>query len=248
MLIRLFSAELRKLREPVTLLALFAAPMLAGALMFAGIAAGERAPEWADVWEGMTGFWMLLLAPLSATAFAAFAAQIEHRARGWDHQLMLPAPKWMTFAVKAAVVILGLWVMTALFPLAVAAGGWLGGQIGAGGPLTGQVGLAAFYRLIVLGAAAGLCLTAIQIWASLRFASFIAPVLLGFGGVAVTLAGMIFRQVDRIELWPWGMPMWIALTIEEYPQSAQRLALYGLAGGLAVLIAMTLHLSRREMR
>lgn len=249
MFLRLLNAELRKMRELMTLLTLLAGPGLAGALGFLGAAARPGDVGWARVLPSMTGFWVLLLFPLSAVAFAAFAAQIEHRARGWDHLLMLPAPKWMVFAAKSTIVALAAAAMNVLFLAFVIAGATLGGLISPHGQFTGPMGLQTIAPALALASAASLFMVAAQHWLSQRFSHFIVPILIGIGGVACTLAGLIFQQTDKTQFLPWAVPNQVFLASgADMQQQSQLLLGYGVIGGLLTFCALCVHLSRREMR
>jgi lantibiotic transport system permease protein len=249
MFLRLFRAEVLKMREPITLLALLAGPGLAGALTLVGTVQKRPELSWEMFLGQMTNFWLMLLFPLSVVAFTTFAGQVEHRARAWDHLLMLPVPKWMTFAVKVLVMTLAIVAMNVLFLVLVIAGGKLGGPISSVGPFTGPIPLEAVLRHLALaGVAGGLLMLAVQVWLSLRFSHFIVPILVGFAGVTCGAGGAIFRHTGNTRYLPWGTPNEVLTQITQKGPDLEHMLVYGVGGGLIVFVAMCIHLSRREMR
>lgn len=249
MFLRLLKAELLKLREPMTLLTLLAPPGLIGALAMLGAARRKIDYAWVDVWSNMLGVWTMLLFPFAAVAFLAFAAQVEHRSRGWEHLLSLPAPKPLMFAAKSIVAILGVLSLNLLFVLFLLLGGWLGGLLSPAGQFSGPLGLDRALPLLGLGAGAALLMIAIQLWVSLRFSHFIAPIVLGVGGCATALTALVFQQADEARFIPWGLPFRARLAETQGNHAeAELLLTFGLIGGGVVLSAMIIDLSRREMR
>lgn len=248
MFFRLLGAEFRKLREVMTLLTLLAGPGLVGVLSFVGAAVRRREVEWSEVAPNMASFWGMLLFPLAFVALAAFAAQVEHRARAWDHLLMLPMRKWQVYAVKAAMMVVAAAIMNVLFVGFTLGGAMLGGLISPAGPFNGPIPVAALVKSVSVVAAAALFMIAVQTWLSLRFNHFILPILIGIGGVACAIAGMIFRQTDRTRFLPWATPNDVLMRWSTEGPDAERMLAYGVAGGLLAFVAMCIHLSRREMR
>lgn len=248
LMLRLVRTEFIKLREPVTLLTLAGAPLLAGTLVLIGVAAARRTVGWPDLLPGLGQFWLIFLFPLSAIAFTAFAAQIEHRARAWDHLLTLPAPKWQVLAAKALVVSAASLSTFPLFLACVALGGMAGGLVSRGGPLLGPVDWTLVWAGLSLGAAASVLMVALQLWLALRFVQFIAPVMLGIGGWGVAIAGLLFSQAEDTRFVPWGLAYRAGMAAAEGPPHPAPFLALGLGGGVLAFAAMCLHLSRREMR
>lgn len=246
MFLRLLRAELIKLREPIALMTLVAGPALVGFLMFLGTATREEPQPWFRLVQGMSTFWTVFLYPLSVVAFAAFAAQIEHRARAWDHLLALPAPKWMLFSAKALIVVLAAAAMYPLFVAALVSGGLLGGLISRAGPLSGPIGIEGIATPLALSVGASLALIVIQLWVSLRFSHFIVPVVVGVGASGATLAAMILGS-DQARFSPWNLPSRV-YGEAFFGRDVQELVAAGIIGGFVAFAAMLLHLGRREMR
>lgn len=249
MFLRLLRAELLKMREPMTLLAFFGGPALLGVLTVFGAATREAPYAWAPLWVNLLSVWSMLLFPFAMIGLAAFSAQIEHRARSWDHLLTLPVPKWAHFAVKALVVSLaGL----ATYPLMIAfvlLGGALGGLVSPLGQFGGPLGLGPIAGPAALSAGAGLLLIALQLWVSLRFAQFIVPVMVGIGGVMVVMMSNAFQIIHLTKFFPWALSsnVYALARLNAAPELAPMVAV-GAGGGLAALILMCVLLARREFR
>ena len=246
MFLGLLRAELAKLRDPMTLLTLVGGPAAVALLLFLGVTIRRAPGDWGEYIARMMGFWTFFIFPLALTAFAAFYAQVEHRARAWDHLLALPIPKWRVFAVKALVLAAATIAMHALYIVLAPAAAALGGMIARQGPLTGTLTLAPFVKQLVTVEGASLLMIAVQLWVSLRFSQFAAPIMIGIGAFTATLAASFFGYLDYTRFFPWGVAY--AMTIVADASLRTLLLWYGLAGGLLAFAAMVAHLSRREMR
>lgn len=246
MFLRLLKAELAKIRNPMTLLTLVGGPAAVCLLLFLGVSIRSQAGDWNDYIGRMLMFWAFFIFPLALTAFAAFYAQVEHRARAWDHILALPVPKWRVFVVKAFVLTAATAVMHALFVVLAPAAAALGGLVAPQGPLTGALTLGPLLLLLAAAGAASLLMIAIQLWLSLRFLNFAAPIMVGFGAFTATLAAGFWGYVEYTRYFPWG----VAYGLTSVADASERALLvwYGGLGGLLVFAAMVAHMSRREMR
>ena len=89
--------------------------------------------------------------------------------------------------------------------------------------------------------AAGALLTAIQLWAALRFRSFVPGLVLGIGG---TFFAVVATSAKNGVFMPWQMPVNVLATD---PARADLALMLGLGGGVVVLGLMLVHLSRREV-
>ncbi|RZJ43336.1 MAG: ABC transporter, partial [Brevundimonas sp.] len=86
-----------------------------------------------------------------------------------------------------------------------------------------------------------LLLVAIQLWTALRYASFVPGLVVGIGG---TFFAVVATSAKQGVFLPWQMP------VNMLSSEAWRLTTaLGLGGGvgLLALVAMVLHLSRREV-
>jgi hypothetical protein len=245
----LLRTELAKLRDPMTLLTLVGGPAAVAVLIFLGVSIrSEQAAQvtWAEYLGAVFKFWAFFVFPLSLTAFAAFYAQVEHRARAWDHLLALPVPKWRVFAAKALVLTAATAAMHVLFLALALPAGALGGMASMLGPLPGPLGLGSLAARIAKAEGASLLMIAVQLWLSLRFSQFATPIMIGIGAYVATTAANIWGYRDAVSLFPWGVAS--AMDESASHSSKEFLLAYGLLGGLLAFTAMVVFLSRREMR
>ncbi len=240
-MIMLIRNELQKLNGSLALLVAVAAPALPGLLVMLGLVSRDTPANWSDSYKLALPLWALFLGPMVIAAFTALTAQIEHRGRGWDHILALPVARWRIFVAKIVVVFAVLVVMTALVVVCAALGTLAGGAMGGGVPVeTFPWNNLLETSLLVM--AAMTTLVAIQIWASLRFASFVVPLVVGIGGTLVGLAVLI-TGTQKAEWFPWVLPFNAMVAPEPYP-----FAMAGLFGGLAIIALLIPHLSRHQFR
>ncbi len=233
--------EFGKLNGSLALLLAVVAPALPGVLAALTLVSAETSPRWNSIYTQFTlPLWSLFLMPMVVAAFTTLVAQIEHRARGWDHLLALPIARWRVIAAKA-IVVLG---STVAMTLSVLAFTWLGARIGGaigGHPPVGPLPLAELARTVPLLLAAATSLVVIQLWIALRFASFVVPLSVGIGGTLVALA-VAMTGTDQAAWFPWVLPLGILSSRDPTP------ALFGAATGLMALALMIADLSRHDFR
>jgi lantibiotic transport system permease protein len=239
-MIALLRAEFRKLGGSLALLLLVLGPALPGLLAGLALLRAERTSSWNQVVsQFVLPIWVLFLFPMLAAAFATLAAQIEHKARGWDHLLALPIARRQVFAAKALVVLAALAAMWALMLGFTLAGAWVGGTAGGRLPSGSIPWTTLLVRVPLILLTAG-PLIALQLWAALRFASFVVPLAVGIGGTLVTMAVAI-TGTDQADAWPWVLPF-RALQSRDPGLLATQAGLVA----AALLLAMLVDLSRRE--
>jgi lantibiotic transport system permease protein len=241
-MIALLRTEWRKLGGSLALLFALCAPALPGLLAVLAMATNQRSPAWASIiGQFALPLWTLFLLPMCLAVFSTLVAQIEYRGRGWDHLLALPIARWRVFTAKALVVLAAVALMSVLmivFALAGAsAGGLLSGRMPVG-PLLWASWATHLGQVLV----AGLLMTALQLWAAMRFANFVVPLGVGVGGTLVALAVAI-TQTDQADWFPWVLPFRVAVARD--PSAA---VAFGGGAGLVVLVAMVIDLSRRSFR
>lgn len=122
---------------------------------------------------------------------------------------------------------------------------WVGASIG--GAISGHIPLgtlpwAKLGRMVSLLLAGTTMLIVIQLWAALRFASFVMPLVVGIGGTLVAMA-VAMTRTDQAGWFPWVLP----LKILTAPAPVQHAILGGI-GGLILLIVMIGDLSRHNFR
>lgn len=241
-MIALLRTEWRKLGGSLALLFALLAPALPGLLAALAMATNRRASSWASiVGQFALPLWTLFLLPMCLAAFTTLVAQIEYRGRGWDHLLALPIARWRIFAAKALVVLAAAAVMTLLMLAFAIAGAALGGAISGRMPV-GALPWSAWGLQLGQVLAAGLLMAVLQLWAALRFGNFVVPLAVGIGGTLVALAVAITRT-HQADWFPWVLPFRVTVTNDPLPA-----VLIGAGGGVIVLVAMIIDLSRRGFR
>ena len=237
MLIRYLTAEALKLRHSLALLLVTSAPIFVMVICVLIGLHGDK-PMPLDRY-GMTGaaFWAFAMLPMSVTALSVLMAQMEHGPKTWDHLLALPGARRWLFLAKALVMLvlvagMSLWLYGLLL---------MGAQfVGMVHAVTGTLDAMLLRDTLAKMVAASVLMCVIQLWAALRFKSFVPPLVLGIIGTFIAVAAASAREGAYF---PWLMPLHILSTEAEM----QRMALWiGASGGLAALIAMLTDLSRRE--
>jgi ABC-2 type transport system permease protein len=237
-----FLAEIAKLRRSLVLLLCAAAPAMV-ALLFALMFQQREGPDqsWAGYLNSASAIWGFFMLPMAVTALTVLLAQLEHGPRFWTHLLALPVPRASYFAVKFAVVLLLVAAMTvALFALTPAFA-MLGDALAPERDLVGPLDLPHFAAILARMLGGAVLLIALQLWAALRFRSFVPPLVLGIGGtfVAIVASGSKYGPY-----FPWLIP---TNALSPDPARAELGLTIGLTGGLAVALLMLFDLSRREM-
>lgn len=235
------AVEVRKLNRSLAALLAVAAPALIAVFGFFMVLRADKASAW-DMWmTSAAGVWAFFMMPMSVTALAALVAHMEHGPRSWDHLRALPLPRWRLYAAKTVCVLLLVAVMSA----AVIAFSWAGinlaGAIKPEAAPTGVFDLTAYARLMGMMFLAGLLLIAVQLWTALRFASFVPGLVLGIAGTFFAVVATSARQGVFL---PWQMP--VNMLASEAWRVNTALGL-GCGLGVVALIAMIVHLSRREV-
>lgn len=241
-MIALIAVEFRKVGGSLALLPALAAPALPGLLAALSLLANDRPASWASIYtQFVLPIWGLFLLPMVLAAFLTLVAQVEHRARGWDHLLALPIARWQVFAAKAIVAVAGLVAITLLVLAFTWAGAMLGGAIGDNRP-RGPLPWRLLAETVPLLLASTLALLAIQLWAALRWGNFVVPLLIGIGGTLVALA-VAMTGTGQADWFPWVLPFRVLTAPEPLP-----IAIAGGAGGFVILLAMIADLSNRDFR
>lgn len=184
--------------------------------------------------------WSMLVMPFLAALEASLLVDLEQRSGGWKHLFTLPLPRWKPLAAKALVlhalvaashVLLVAWI--------VGIGSALSG-LSAGVTLTVPVPWAFLWRTAALTSLAGLLLTSLHFWISLRTRSVV-------GALAVALAaiflGLVVSSSAFGRIYPWSLPVNVVFGTGERTLSA---VLISLGGGAAATLAAILDFARSE--
>lgn len=235
-------AEMAKLRRSLVLLLTLAAPLCVTA--FAAIALATRPPpvRWERFLDEGLAMWSFFMLPMSVTAVTTLLAQLEHGGRMWNHLLTLPVRRGTLFATKALVAGLLLLVMQLFVYCGLYAVGF---AIGAAFPDHQLLGDRQFDDMAVgmLAMAVGaIPMLLLQLWIALRWQSFVVPLVAGILG---TFCALVITAAGVDVYIPWLLQIYATM----WPKPAGVIGVYlGIAGGVAVLVAMLFDLSWREMR
>jgi len=240
MLAALF-VEARKLNRSLAALLAVAAPSLIVLFTFFNMMRGKVPAAW-DMWMmSASAIWAFFMLPMSVTALTALLAHMEHGPKTWDHLRTLPLPRWKLYAAKAVCMLAVVAAMSIATLLMVWGAVSLAVALKPQLQPTGAFDLADYARTMGMMFLAGLLMMAIQLWTALRFASFVPGLVLGIGG---TFFAVVATSAKQGVFLPWQMPVNM-LASEAWRVSTA----LGLGGGLGlvVMVAMIVHLSRREV-
>jgi ABC-2 type transport system permease protein len=233
--------EARKLNRSLAALLAVIAPTLIAVFTFFMLLRGKGPQPW-DMWMiSGAGIWAYFMLPMSVTALTALVAHMEHGPKSWDHLRALPVARWKLYAAKATCVLVVVALMSAavfvLQLLAVKMAVMIKPALAPTGPFEGMKYAFILTRMF----AAGLLLIMIQLWVALRYASFVPALAIGIGG---TFFSVVATSAKQGVFFPWQMPVNMLATEAWRVETALTL---GGVGGLVCLIAMLVHLSRREV-
>jgi ABC-2 type transport system permease protein len=232
--------EFAKLRRSLALLLCIAAPTMVAFL------AGVMMMEWnkSRPWElfamQSAAMWSFFMLPMTVTALTVLIAQIDHGPKAWNHLLALPVARWKFYAAKAIVVTFLVAAMSASLIVLLPMAGSAAEAVASGQQLTGSYPWRYTASLITTMFAGSLLLIAIQLWAALRFRSFVPPLVIGIGGTFVAVAATASKQGA---FFPWLIP---TNALASDPERAAMAIDIGLYGGLAVALLMLVDMARKE--
>lgn len=233
-------AEMIKLRRSLVLLPFLGAPacVIAFAALFLTLGGGVM-PWHVFLQEGLVT-WAYFLLPLTLAAISVLLAQMEHGQGMWNHLLVLPLPRWQIFAAKAAVMALLLVAMQALVFGALILTGLALENLVPGVDVTGPIIADELGLAMAAMSIASLGSLILQLWAALRFRSFVPPLLVGIVG---TFCGLVITASRKAIYFPWLLQIYAL----DWPDTqAQMAVLVGLGCGILFGIAMLYDLSRRQ--
>ena len=237
MLFRYLVVEVLKLRRSLAMLLCLAAPALVVIIVaLIGIRTGKSVPMLNYAQTG-AAFWAFAMLPLTLTALSVLMAQMEHGPKSWDHLLALPGGRRWLFLAKALTMIALTGAMTLWLLLLL----WVGAAIiPAFKPVVGRFDIADSAVLLGKMFLASILMAVIQLWAALRFRSFVPPLVLGILGTFISVAAASAREGAYF---PWLMPLHM---LSSDPAMATLALQIGGLGGIACLAAMLVDLGRRE--
>lgn len=238
--ITLLRTEWIKLRRSLALILCFVAPACVSGFAALALATAHSGKSWDRHLDEGLAMWSFFMLPMSVTALTILVAQVEHSPRMWHHVLTLPIRRWSLYLAKLIVTLALTVLMQALVFVGLYVAGWLvltalpgqhpSGDLQLGGMLVGMTAM-------TIGAVP---MIALQLWAALRFRSFVPPLVLGILG---TFAALVFTAAGTNVYLPWLLPVYSTM----WPKAAGLWGVgLGLAGGLVAIAAMIADLSRRE--
>jgi lantibiotic transport system permease protein len=235
------TVEVIKLRRSLVLVLVVAAPALVALFEFFFLLRGKEPVPWSTGIQMSSAIWAFFMLPMSVTALSALVAHVEHGPRAWDTLRALPLPRWYWYAAKAVCVIALVAAMTALLAVltlcAVQVAAWIKPALAPTGT-PDLFGYAALLGRIFLSA---WLLIAVQLWIALRYASFVPALAVGIAG---TFFAVVATSAKVGVVLPWQIP--VNQLAPDLDRALLALAI-GAVGGIAALLAMLWHLSRREV-
>ncbi|MFP7721885.1 ABC transporter permease [Lysobacter sp. A3-1-A15] len=238
--LRCMRAEIAKLRGSLALTLCVVAPVTVAVLMalIFNRQGGTDLP-WRMYLLGNAATWAYFMLPMTVTALTVLVAQMEHGPRMWNHILSLPIPRRDTFFAKTGVVLLLCAGMTVLLAVLAPVLGRVSDALTPGRALTGSFDWAEFAGVLLRMYASAWLLVAVQLWAALRWRSFVPPLALGIGG---TFVAVVATGSDLGPYFPWLIP---TNALGSNPSSASVALLVGALGGALCTAGLALDLSRR---
>ncbi|MFD0617434.1 ABC transporter permease [Paenibacillus sp. GCM10027629] len=185
----------------------------------------------------------MLLLPILTGIFSAFVCRYEHSGGGWKSLLCLPVSRTGLFMAKFSIVVL-LLAVTQLLMLASLAASVSFHNIPGG--MNWELTLPA----IISGWVACLPLAALQLWVSIGWSSFAAPLAIN---VALTLPNMLIVNSAQFgPYYPWAQPSLAMLTHSEMDFGAFTLPIENIlititCSFILFFIGGLLHLKRKEV-
>jgi hypothetical protein len=236
---RILSSERLKMgKSPVWLLILLS-PLIALLIGLLSAPSGQ----WSVLMGSMVFLHGLLLLPILTGVFTSFVCRFEHAGGGWKQMLVLPLTRTGVYAGKLTIVILLLAGTQLLLLGSILLAGMIQGMTDPipWGFLTGK---------LLLGLFACVPLAALQMFVSLVWSSFAAPLALNF---ALTVPNiLIVNSATFGPYYPWAQPMILMTPFEGGGFGAYNVPLgtmLAVVGGSAVLFILigVLYFRKKEI-
>lgn len=230
-------AEAIKLRRSLVLLLAGAAPTFVAVMVFLISWRTKGDVSYMSVTMNGAGLWAVAMLPLSITAVGLLMAQVEHGPKSWDHILTMPGARPRLYAAKALVMTAVVLAMSMLLWLMI---GLAASFVAVARPVDGTYYPTFLAALLAKMSAASLLTIILQLWISLRFRSFVPPLVVGIVGTFIAVAASGAREGI---IFPWLMPLHV---LASEPLAARTAIILGSLGGLLGAGLMIFDLSRRE--
>ncbi|WP_141502180.1 ABC transporter permease [Paenibacillus luteus] len=208
--LRIVASERLKLSKSYIWILLLISPLLSLVigvfLSLESFGAANRLEEYALLASTMSSFHAMLFLPILTGILSAFVCRYEHAGGGWKQLLTLPVSRVSLYLAKFSVIAILLALTQLLFLVAVIAAAASHG-ITDGLP----------WRLLLTSIGSGwlacLPLAALQLFVSISWSSFAAPLVIN---VMLTIPNMLIVNSDKIgPYYPWAQPMLAMLSFSD---------------------------------
>lgn len=196
---KLFRSEFLKLRKSTIWLLIFVSPLLS---MLIGLGEVTNLPDvgqnkWTMILGIMAIGHAILFLPLLTGVFSSFVCRYEHVGGGWKQLLSLPVSRRNVYFVKLIIVSLLIAATQLLFLAGLLFIGWIKGY-------SADIPWTTIFLSIAGGWLACLPLIALQLFASIAWTSFAAPLALN---VIFTIPNILIINSERFgPYYPWAQP------------------------------------------
>jgi len=242
-LVNCIVVEFAKLRRSLALLLCVAAPLFVSVLMAVIFnRQGGKDLAWSMYLTGNAATWGFFMLPMSVTALTVLIAHMEHGPRFWNHLLALPVPRASVLLAKLVVTLLLCAAMTLALGLLAPLTGLVADAVTPGRSLAGSPDVRALAGLLTRMFVSAWFLIALQLWAALRWRSFVPPMVLGIGGTFVAVAA---TGSDLGPYFPWLIP---TNALARSGDAATTALIVGVLGGAVCSVLMVVDTQRRLLR
>ena len=254
--LRAFSSELVKIRRTWAFTLSVVTPV--GVTLFIFLVMMEAPKkEWNDVWisylRGVVWSWLLMVTPLYVALLLALLASTDHDAGTWKLLLAQPVSRPPLYVAKLTVgLLLVAWSQVVLAASCLGIGFLVPKLRPELGNYKPGVNVPHLLAMLSLAYVAGLLMTAIHTWLSMRSANFVLSLAVVIFAETANILGM--QQESLQKWWPWLFPFDVVRLLGLQPWdtvqhfwSIQHLMLLSLLGA-AVVTALALRgFNRREV-
>ncbi|MCC3376525.1 ABC transporter permease [Cohnella sp. REN36] len=218
-MLKMIRSEWIKIRRSVVWLLSGVSPIIALAIGTFGYRPKGGFP-WEEMLSLLSALHAMLFLPLLAGVYAALLCRYEHAAGGWKQMLAMPVSRTQVYFAKFVILMLLLAVTQALLLIVLLI---IGATHGIGSPIPWGTLFASFAG----GWLACLPLAALQLFVSVAFQSFAAPLAVN---VILTIPNVLVVNSERFgPYYPWAQPMLAMLPRTDYGFGAFHLSMETLA-------------------
>ncbi|MGO4370250.1 ABC transporter permease [Paenibacillus sp. MCAF20] len=205
-MIGMIRSEWMKLRRSVVWLLAAVSPLFVAVIGIVDLEKGVQFP-WVEVLSIASALHAMLFLPLLVGIFAALVCRYEHVGGGWKQMLSLPVSRTGVYAVKLGMVMLLVGVTQLLLLLFILLLGFMKG-------FSGDIPWSILLGSMLGGWVACLPLAALQLFVSIAFQSFAAPLAVN---VVLTLPNILIVNSSQYgPYYPWAQPMLAMLPRDDY--------------------------------